>query len=77
MKFQIGQTIKSYDFPSRDDCYMTGEIVSIDRGLIVAKIVEWISQGENIEFEPDGTFTTPAEMMFEDMYRDHPRIEVL
>ena len=77
MKFQIGQTIKSYDFPSHDDCYMTGEIVSIECGIIEAKIVEWISLGENIEFQPDETFTTPVEMMFEDLYRNHPRIEVL
>jgi len=43
--FQIGQKIRSYDFVSRDDCYIEGIITSIDNGIIQFRVTKAIAEG--------------------------------
>jgi len=44
--FQIGQKIRSYDFVSRDDCYIEGIITIIDNGIIQFRVTKAIAEGE-------------------------------
>jgi len=64
-EFEVGQTIKSLDFPGRTDCYIIGKIIGIDesKGLYECEVIEAISEGEIYEF-PQPRFYTP--------YTPHP-----
>ena len=44
--FKIGEKIRSYDFVSRDYCYIEGIITSIDNGVIQFRVTKAISEGE-------------------------------
>lgn len=76
---KTGDTIKSFDFPSRDDCYMTGQVVSIEGGLITCKTLSIVSRGAEREInEQNNEFRTPELGLdiFDDM-NDRPRIQII
>jgi len=68
-RFLIGETIKSFDFPGRTDCYITGTITDIDaaRGLYFCDIIEAVSEDKVYDMgEP--SFCTPISGFMDDMF---------
>jgi hypothetical protein len=60
---QVGDIVKSYDFPGNTDCYMVGKVVSISQqfGDFRAKFVKRVWLGKNdTKFKTD-YFTAPLQ----------------
>lgn len=66
---QVGEVIKSYDFPNRTDCYIVGQVTAVSNGRIIAKVVRAVSEGKEYKF-PDTEFATVEQGlgMFDDMF---------
>lgn len=74
----IGDTIISYDFHFRRDCYMIGRIIGIDdyRGTINCKSLMVVFRGANKDLLPDEEFTTPMQgQMMDD--KDFERVVLI
>ena len=69
MQVQVGDVIKSYDFPSRTDCYIIGQVKSVNKGVIVSKVIRAISESKEYNF-PDTEFSTleQGRGLFDDMF---------
>jgi hypothetical protein len=79
MKYEIGDVIKSMDFPSRTDCYMIGEITAIDKRTerLTLTTMEIVSEGKNRNVNKGDQFFTHYGLdIFESMYKE-PRIQFL
>jgi len=78
--FSIGQSIRSYDFISRTDCFIEGIITGIEGGMIEFSVTRSISEGTEYSDRPD-TMQTPdiGNMMWDRMYKSEgrQRIEVI
>jgi len=68
-KVKVNDVIKSFDFLGRDDCYIVGQVKSVDKGLIVAKVIRAVSEGKDYNF-PDTEFSTYEQGlgMFDDSF---------
>lgn len=79
MKYEIGDVIKSMDFPNRTDCYMIGVIESVDTNIMQLglRTVEIVSLGKNLDVsDGDQFFTFYSPGLLENMYKE-PRLQVL
>lgn len=67
---KVGQKIRSFDFEPRDgmgDCFMEGNIVDIDNGMIVAETTRVVFDGKEKTIDDmNCEFTTaqPGALMF-------------
>jgi hypothetical protein len=69
MQVQIGDIIKSFDFPNRTDCYIVGQVKSVKQGVIVATVIRAISESKEYKFL-DTEFATVEQGlgMFDDKF---------
>ena len=54
-----GSIIKSYDFQGVENCYIIGEVVSVEDSMITAKVIRAVSEG--VPYDLVGTFRTPVQ----------------
>jgi len=75
-KFEVGQKIKSFDFPGRSDCYIVGTITNINenKGILTCDVVEAISEGKEYEFPDDKFITSLHKDIFDDLFTGGKRI---
>ena len=76
---KIGTIIKSFDFPSRQDCFKIGKITAIDKEMNLYSCDEVYSVWLNERIENYGLeqqFETAINDIFDDMYVDG-RIQIL
>jgi hypothetical protein len=45
-----GDIIKSFDFRSRTDCYIVGQVKSINNNVIIATVIRAVSEGKEYNF---------------------------
>lgn len=56
----VGDVIKSYDFPGMTDCYLIGKVIDVTEHTITAKIIKAVS--ENKEYDiGSATFKTSVQ----------------
>lgn len=60
---QVGDIVKSYDFPGIDSCYMIGQVVSVSRefGDFRAKFIKRVWQGATDKKSGPDYFTAPLQ----------------
>ena len=79
-QINTGDTIKSFDFPNHDDCYMIGTVTKIDGEIIICKTLEIVFQGKHKPItEMNDEFRT-LELglgMFDGMEGERDRIQVI
>ena len=65
----VGEIIKSFDFPGRTDCYIVGSVETVKNGLIVANVIRAVSEGKAYNF-PDTKFSTyeQGQGLFDDKF---------
>jgi hypothetical protein len=54
---QVGDIIKSFDFPGRSDCYIIGTVVEVKNTVITSRVIKAVSGGKLYQFL-DSEFTT-------------------
>ena len=68
---KVGDIIKSYDFPGRTDCYITGKVIKIieNESMLLAEVISAISEDKPYNF-PDRIFKTalPGSCLFDDVF---------
>lgn len=79
MNYQVGQTIKSIDFPTRVDCYMVGIIESIDETYqrLSLKTLQVVSEGSEIEVNEGDRFHTHYSPDMFDKHYVEPRLQIV
>ena len=80
MKYQIGQIVKSIDFPTRVDCYMVGIIESIDVQYsyqLKLKTLRVVSEGVELEVDEGDRFQTHYSPDMFDKHYVEPRLQIL
>jgi len=71
MNYEIGQTVKSMDFPNRTDCYMVGKVTSIDKitKIMCLKTLFIMFGGEMADVSEDDNFSTHYGVgIFDDLF---------
>jgi hypothetical protein len=65
----VGEIIKSFDFPGRTDCYIVGSVEIVKNGLIIAKVIRAVSEGKEYDFG-DTKFSTyeQGQGLFDDKF---------
>ena len=80
---KIGDIVKSFDFHGRTDCYMMGEVISVDEsyGGFKAKTLKvvWNGYAKEIVMGRNDYFTAPfnGNSMFDDVYPQFERVVVV
>lgn len=68
---KVGDIIKSYDFPGRNDCYMIGKVKRIieNESMLVAETISTVIENKPYENE-SATFKTalPGSCLFDDVF---------
>ena len=79
MNYQIGQIVKSIDFPTRVDCYMVGIIESIDETyeFLKLKTLQIVSEGVEIEVNEGDRFQTYYSPDMFDKHYVEPRLQIV
>lgn len=54
---QVGDIIKSFDFPGRSDCYIIGTVIEVKNTVITSRVIKAVSEGKMYLF-PDCEFST-------------------
>lgn len=80
-QIKIGDTIKSFDFPNHDDCYMVGEVVAVSDEIIECRTLQVVFAGQDkgITGDHNKTFCTrPIGFgLFDDIPGQRPRIQII
>ena len=57
---KVGDIVKSFDFNGVDNCYIIGEVTSIEDGMFFANVIKEVFDGEVVKDRSD-TFRAPLQ----------------
>lgn len=79
--FKVGQKIRSFDFVSRDDCYVVGTIVAINNYRYEFEAEYSVTEGVKEEYSAGRIMVTAIEEMMHDEIREElgkaPRLSLV
>jgi hypothetical protein len=78
LKLNVGDKVRSYDFPSTKECYFEGiiQIINKDEGTFVCEPTKQVWEGKSLEFYiKKFTAVLPGEFWLDDQWSN--RIELV